>query len=499
VTVNWADAGYFLPEGVMALTFLACVVLDLVYRGKRHHVTALALWGGTVLSLAVAVSRPPQGSHFIFGQMVVVDEFAHFFRVLFLGITLLVTAMSWASREIMGRDREHQGEYYSFLAVLCLGMMVMAESTDLLMLALSIELVSVTSYIMAGYARFSLRSTEASLKYVLYGAVSSGVMLFGAAIFFGLTGQTGFTGIQAALSSMAGQPGHDLALLVATLFVLAGIGYKISAVPFHFWAPDVYEGSPTPITALFAAGPKAAGFALLIRFFYTTLVQPAAGPGTLAVLDQIQWPWLLALMSAVTMTYGNLAALRQDNIKRMLAYSSIAHVGYLLMGFVLLSEAGLQAILFYLLVYALMNLGAFLVVIALNNRMGSENIEDYAGLGYREPLVAVAMTTFLFSLTGLPPTAGFIGKFYLFAAVVENGMWWLALLGVLNSVISLYYYMRVPKAMYFTHTPQQGGLGLARMHVAILLLLAIPTVLLGLYWSPFKALADSSLRRLMGG
>jgi NADH-quinone oxidoreductase subunit N len=498
VNLRWSDTVYFLPEAVMALTFVVCVVLDIIARGRRNRLTVLALWSGTVLSLALALADPPRGSHPIFGQMVVVDPFAHFFRVLFLIVTMLVTAMSYSSREIMGEDREHKGEYYSFLAALCFGMMVMAESTDLLMLVLSIELVSVISYIMAGYARFSLRSTEASLKYVLYGSVSSGVMLFGAAIFFGLTGQTGFVAISAKLAALPAQQ-TGLALLVATLFVLAGIGYKISAVPFHFWTPDVYEGSPTPITALFAAGPKAAGFALLIRFFYTTLVQQTHGVEGLRVVEQIQWPWLLALMSAVTMTYGNLAALRQQNIKRMLAYSSIAHVGYLLMGFVLLTEAGLQAILFYLIVYAIMNLGAFLVVIALNNRVGSEDIDDYAGLSSREPLVAVAMTIFLLSLTGLPPTAGFIGKFYLFAAVVKSGMWWLALLGVMNSVISLYYYMRIPKAMYFASTQETGGLGLARAHIVILVLLALPVVLLGLYWSPFKAMADESLRRLLWG
>jgi NADH-quinone oxidoreductase subunit N len=193
--------------------------------------------------------------------------------------------------------------------------------------------------------------------------------------------------------------GSELTILVAVLFLMAGIGYKISAVPFHFWTPDVYEGAPTPVTAFFAAGPKAAGFALMIRFFYTALVQPQSGGAEIATLTQLQWPWVLGILSAVTMTWGNLAAVRQENVKRLLAYSSIAHVGYLLMGFVLLTESGLSAIMFYLLVYALMNLGAFLVVIALNNRLNSENIEDYAGLGYREPLLAGSMTLFLFSLT----------------------------------------------------------------------------------------------------
>jgi NADH-quinone oxidoreductase subunit N len=394
----------------------------------------------------------------------------------------------------MGTDRENQGEYYGFLAVMCFGMMVMAEATDVLMLALSIELVSITSYVMAGYARFSLRSTEASLKYVLWGAMSSGVMLYGISILFGITGETGFVAIREQLAAGAG---HEVALLVAMIFILAGIGYKISAVPFHFWTPDVYEGAPTPVTALFAAGPKAAGFALLIRFFYTTLIQPT-GDGNVTLLENIQWPWLLAILSAVTMTWGNLAAMRQENVKRLLAYSSIAHVGYLLMGFVLLTQAGLSAILFYLLVYALMNLGAFLVVIALNNRLHSEQIEDYAGLGFREPVLAVAMMVFLFSLTGLPPTAGFVGKFYLFAAAGQSGLWWLAIIGVLNSVVSLYYYMKIAKAMYFTTSESTGRLGLAPAHLILVVVLAVPTVVLGLYWGPVKALADQSLAFLFG-
>ena len=493
---QWSDVGYFWPELIMALCFLACVLVDMTTRGKRHELTLGVLLAGCVVALVAAVVKPPVGSHMIFGQMVVVDSYAHFFRFVFLLITLITGIISWSSREIMGRDRENQGEYYSFLAVVCFGMMIMAEANDLLTLALSIELVSLTSYILAGFARFSLRSSEASLKYVLWGAVSSGFLVYGASWFYGLTGQTTFAGIGAAL---VGLQGADLTILVALLFILAGIGYKISAVPFHFWTPDVYEGSPTPITAFFAAGPKAAGFALMIRFFYVSLVQPHVAGGTLVSLSQVQWPWILGILSAVTMTWGNLAALRQNNVKRMLAYSSIAHVGYLLMGFVLLTESGLSAILFYLLVYALMNLGAFLVVIALNNRLDGENIEDYAGLGFREPFLAAAMMLFLFSLTGLPPTAGFVGKFYLFAAAVQSNLWWLAIFGVINSVISLYYYMRIARAMYFVETTERGSLGLARAHVVMVLVLAVPTLVLGLYWGPLKAIADRSLGGMLGG
>ncbi len=491
---TWLDLSYYIPELIMLGTFIGCLLLDLILP-RRTSLVFGKLIVGTVLATIVALVRPPVGEHYIFGQMMVVDDFSHFFRLVFLGITLVTAIFSYSSREIMGRDRENQSEYYAMLALMAFGTMSMASATDLIMLALTIELVSITSYVMAGFARFSLRSSEAAMKYVLWGAVSSGVMFYGISLFYGLTGATGFDAIREGL---AASQANDVTILVAILFVMAGIGYKISAVPFHFWTPDVYEGAPTPVTALFAAGPKAAGFALMIRFFYTTLIGGDGGTG-LQVLRDVQWDMVLAVLSAVTMTWGNLAAIRQDNVKRLLAYSSIAHVGYLLMGFVLLTQSGLQAILFYLLIYAIMTLGAFLVVIALNNRLGSEDIEDYAGLGFREPLLAASMFVFLISLTGLPPTAGFIGKFYLFAAVGEMGMWWLAILGVLNSVVSLYYYMRIAKAMYFTPATDQGPLGLAVPHVVLVVLLVIPTVIFGVYWAPLKGLADRSVTGFWGG
>ncbi len=491
---TWSDAAYFGPEAVMGLTFLLCVLGDLVTRGRRHVVPFGTLLVGTAISLVLALLHPPVSSHAILGQMVVVDGFAHFFRLLFLGITFVTALLSWSSREIMGRDREHQGEFYALAAMLCFGMMVMAESADIVMLALSLEAVSITSYILAGFARFSFRSSEAALKYVLWGAVSSAVMLYGLSLFYGLTGATSYEGIRAGLSG--GQGG--MALLVAILFVMAGIGYKISAVPFHFWTPDVYEGAPAPVAAIFASGPKIAGFALMIRFFYVALVQDDS-QGTLALLDDVQWPWVLAIISAATMTLGNMAAIRQNSVRRLLAYSSIAHVGYMLMGFVVLSANGLAAVLFYLFVYAIMTIGAFLVVVALNNRVSGEEIDDYAGLGFREPLVAAMMFLFLISLTGLPPTAGFIGKFYLFAAAGEAGLWWLAILGVLNSVVSLYYYMRIARAMYFTPPELSGRVGLAQAHLILLVVLAVPTLVLGVFWSPLKEFADQSLRMLLGG
>jgi NADH-quinone oxidoreductase subunit N len=340
---------------------------------------------------------------------------------------------------------------------------------------------------MAGYMRGSLRSTEASLKYMIFGAMSSGIMLFGMSLLYALTGSMTFEGIRDVLMSGNADP---LALLATTAMMLAGHGYKIAMVPFHFWAPDVYEGAPTPIAAFFRVGPKAAGFALMIRFFYTSM-QP--------VVDQVDWPMLIAVLSVATMTWGNLAAVRQDNVKRMLAFSSVAHVGYLLMAFLMLTDQGLQAILFYLLIYSIMNLGAFLFVVAVNNSLKSEHLSDYAGLGFRAPWAALTMVIFLFSLTGLPPTAGFIGKFYLFAEVMRQEWYWLAIVGVLNSVVSLFYYMKIVKAMYFAPVADDAPVvKIPVLHMVCLAVLAIPTLVLGLYWGWFKALADQAVTVIAG-
>ena len=494
---SWGDLRHFLPEATLAATFLAALLADLLVRGRRPAVPFAVALGGCLLSLALGVAGLPDAAHGILGASVVVDGMAGFFRILFAFVAAVTILFSWASEEIMGSRRENKGEFYALTALMAFGMCVMAEARDLIMLYLSLELTSLSSYVMAGYMRTSLRSTEASLKYVIFGAVSSGIMLYGLSLLYGLTGATTFEGIRLALQHGRAD---NFALLVVMIMVMAGMGYKIAAVPFHFWCPDVYEGAPTPVAALFSVGPKAAGFALMIRFFYTTLLAPGGAglPGTL--VGPADWPLLVAVLSVVTMTYGNLVALRQTNVKRLLAYSSIAHVGYLLMGFIMLTKAGLAAIMFYLLVYALMNLGAFLFVIALNNRLHSEEIDGYNGLGSRAPLAALMMTIFLFSLTGLPPTAGFIGKFYLFAEVVNRQYFWLAVIGALNSVVSLFYYMKIARAMWLT-APREGAAGplrLAPSHTAVLVLLGAPTLILGVYWSPLKALADRAISSFAG-
>ena len=329
------------------------------------------------------------------------------------------------------------------------------------------------------------------MKYVVYGATASGVMIYGFSLLFGLTGTTQIAeiGRSLALGKAA------LPLYLAAVMVTVGFGYKIAAVPFHMWSPDVYEGAPIPVTAFLSVGPKAAGFAVLVRFFYTVFASPDAVAGW-RLSSAVDWTFLFAVLSAATMTVGNLVAIGQRNVKRLLAYSSIAHAGYMLMGFVLLTPAGLKAILFYLVVYLFMNLGAFYVVILVANGTRSEQIADYSGLGSRAPFAAVCLAIFLFALTGIPPFSGFIGKVYLFAEVIHRGIYWLVLVAAINSAISLYYYARIVKVMFLEDAKESAELPLPAFPKAVLFLLVLPTLVLGVYWEPVSRVAANSVKLL---
>jgi NADH-quinone oxidoreductase subunit N len=285
--------------------------------------------------------------------------------------------------------------------------------------------------------------------------------------------------------------------MLAAVMVTVGFGYKIAAVPFHMWSPDVYEGAPTPVTAFLSVGPKAAGFAVLVRFFYTVFAAPDAAGGMWHLTSSVDWTFMFAVLSAVTMTVGNLVAISQKNVKRLLAYSSIAHAGYMLMGFVLLTAAGLKAILFYLVVYLFMNLGAFYVVVLVENGSRDEDISHFSGLGTRAPFAAISLAVFLFALTGIPPFSGFIGKVYLFAEVIHQGIYWLVLVAAINSVVSLYYYARILKVMFLEDSTETGELSVGFVPRIMLAILVVPTLLLGVYWEPVIRIAESSVRILI--
>lgn len=488
---NLLSLHFFLPELIIIGTILVVIIADLILKRQHSNRTAYIAFAGTAGAF-IALLLEQVAPRALFSQTIAVDPFGTFFKVIFLIAILFVIAISFKTNEL---NNYRFGEYYSLILTMLLGMFLMASSIDLIMIYLSLELVSITSYILAGYQKNRARSNEAALKYVIYGGVSTGIMLYGFSILFGLTGTTKIAEIHQVLLASDYSP---LTLVVAILFILAGFGYKIASVPFHFWSPDVYEGAPTPITALLSVAPKAAGFAVLIRFFNVTLVGSATpNMGQWFALGSLPWPQILAAISAMTMFLGNLVAIRQDNVKRMLAYSSIAHAGYILMGAVVLNQQGLFAMMYYLFVYLFMNLGAFLVVIIISNTYGTENIEEYRGLGFKVPYLGVIMTIFMFALTGLPPTGGFVAKFYLFSALINAGsqFYWLAVVGIINSVISFYYYARIVKMMFLQDAPE--GLEVKKGHpwmTTVLTLLVIPTLLLGIYWESIATFTQNSLK-----
>jgi NADH-quinone oxidoreductase subunit N len=414
--------------------------------------------------------------------MFVHDGFTTFFTILFCAIGALSVLLSW---DYVRRTRLQQAEYYALMLLATLGMIVMAASNDLITIFLGLELMSIALYVLVGFRHGHLESNEAALKYFLLGAFASGFLLYGIALLYGATGTTQLPKMAEFLadSPLAANP----LLIVGGLLVLVGFGFKIAAAPFHMWTPDAYEGAPTSVTAFMSAGAKAAGFAALLRFAFIVM------PGI-----QADWKNLLAAVAMITMTVGNITALLQNNLKRMLAYSSIAHAGYLLVAVVAGGPDGAAAALFYLAVYAVMNLGAFGVI----TRLGRDQeervlISDLAGLGFRQPAIGLAMTLFMLSLGGIPPTAGFMGKIYVFGVALKAGWVPLVIVGVLNSVISVFYYLRVTVALYMEE-PQGEPTGLSWAPAALLALAV--TFGLTLWWGvsaqDLLAFAQTSVRGL---
>ncbi len=489
---------YFYPEIALTITFFALLLADLFSKRRNYLLPAISLAGFLLTGYFLIFTPDAQGFLFATGRanlgLYIVDPFAFFFKVLILLSMIYTILFSLSSKEIL-ESKENRGEYYVLLTSFALGTFLLTSTIDLLMMYLSFELVSLSSYVLAGFTRKVPRSSEASLKYIIFGAVASGAMLFGISILYGLTGTTNIYFINFVLTN---QNISSLALVVAGLLIIGGIGFKISMAPFHFWTPDVYEGAPITITAVLSVASKAAGFAVLIRFlkvmfidFTTTNLQSSMW----TILPQFKWNEIIAGLAVLTMTLGNLAALWQSNMKRMLAYSSIAHAGYMLSGFVILDNQGIMAILIYFVMYLFMNLGAFFVVMLISDKLGSEEMDDFTGLGYRAPYLTVALTIFLISLTGIPPTAGFVAKLYLFGALVKANWIWLAVVGVLNSVVSLYYYLKVVKNMFLRDSTEiKFDYNLEVGNVVLSLTLLIPTLLFGIYFKPIVEFAEQSIK-----
>jgi NADH-quinone oxidoreductase subunit N len=475
--VNFGALG---PTLVLLAAATLVLVLDLLPpRTDKTHLAVVSL-AGVVGALLMALTRWGHDQRG-FRDMVVLDNYALFMSVVICYAVALVILLSI---DYLRREGVQSGEYYALVLFSASGMMLMASANDLIVVFLALELMSLCLYVLAGLFKQRLESTEASMKYFLLGAFASSFLLYGIALTYGATGSTSFARIASATAANA----HDVVFLAGLGLMLVGLGFKISAAPFHMWVPDVYQGAPISVTTLIATGSKAAGFAALLRLLLGAL--RAAQP---------DWSPLMWALAVVTMTLGNVAAIAQSNLKRMLAYSSVAHVGYMMVGLVAGGAPGAGAILYYLLAYTFTTAGTF-GVLSLCERAGEEavEVEDYAGLGRRHPLLAGMLTLFLLSLVGIPPLAGFVGKFYLFGAAVQSGFLWLAVIAVLNSAVAAYYYLRVIVYMYMkepegagaTLTPSfAGGVALAVAAVGI--------VLLGVMPAPFAELAQTAVAPLL--
>ena len=407
ISSNLQGFVFIAPEIILTLAVIILLVLAVVlpYERLRLFFTLMAM---TALACALVSLRllPSSATSFAFlSDLFVWDRLTHFFNIFFILAGAFTVLLNHGNKEI--GNSEYTETTLLVLSV-SVGMMLLTAAADLLMIYVAFETMGILSYLLVGIKTKDVRGGEAALKYVLYGAFTSGIMLFGFSLLFGLAGTTDLAEISRLIAAV-NQSQYRLLFVVAVLFFLVGLLFKTASFPFHFWCPDVYEGAPTSITAFLSVGPKAAGFALFIRLFYP-LFASVSGASAYQAVSGLNWPIILAWISAITMTLGNLAAIQQNNLKRLLAYSSIAHAGYLLMGIVALSNLGLEAVLFYLVVYLFMNLGAFAVITAVVQAGGGEGIQSYRGLGSKEPFVCIAMAIFLFSLIGIPPFAGFVGR-----------------------------------------------------------------------------------------
>jgi NADH-quinone oxidoreductase subunit N len=429
-----------IPEMCLAGTAIAVILLDLVIarKGILQVISIAALVAAIVVSVTLWGKADPD----IFNGMLRADQFAIFFKVLFSGAAILVLL---TTKDYVSKIARFQGEYYALILLSVVGMMLMAASRDLITIYVSLELTSISLYALVGFLK-DPKSSEAGLKYLLLGAIASAILLYGMALIFGITGETRLAEIASALP--AGRIWDNPLLLLGVMFMVGGFGFKIATVPFQMWVPDVYEGAPTTVTAYLSVASKAAGFAVILRVFLE-----AFGGDILP-----DWAMIFAVLGAISMTVGNVIAISQSNIKRMLGYSSIAQAGYLMVGLAAATRIegvddpalfGPTGLVFFLGCYALANLGAFIAIIAITNKTNSDAIDDFAGMGSRAPVISLALTLCLISLTGVPPTAGFLAKLYLFNAAVHHDLVWLVIIGVINSAVSAYYYLRVVKVTWF--------------------------------------------------
>ncbi len=476
---------HIFPEMFIFGIGLLMIAFDMFLPDNRKKLTA---WFGVVSLALVCVylihpSYPAASkvSPFI-SQMVVTDHYSQFFRFLFCfgGILVLILAVRYVDLKL------YIGEFFALVVLSIPAMMFLVGTTNLLMIYLNIEYIGICSYVLCAYRKDDPKSSEGAIKYLIMGATASAFLVYGMSLLYGLSGSLDINIITTAI---AGSNASSKIMLITFTLLLTGFGFKVAMVPFHFWSPDAYEGAPTPATAYFSVLPKAAGIAVLIRVFLT--LYPRTG---------VEWIQVLVVISIITMTVGNVVAILQTNIKRMLAYSSIAHVGYILIGVIVagalgkdtpLGRQGILAVLIYIAAYLLMNLGAFAVIIGVSNKTGSDEIDSYAGVGRRFPFLALCMVIFLLALAGIPPTAGFTGKFFIFKAAIEAKMYLIALVGIANSVVSVFYYWNIVRIMYIV----EPGTDLppARTAIPLTIVIVITTaaiLYLGLFFQPLIDIAN---------
>lgn len=470
---------FSMPEIIVLAGACLLILLDLLlYKNQKHIIAYLSLF---VIIIAAAGSWIIAGSSVhIFDRMFVVDGYSTFFKMVLYLATFLAVLLSINYIRIEGVEH---GEYYILMLFALSGMMIMVSGTDLLSIYVGLELMALSIYVLTGFMQYSERSNEASMKYVILGAFSSGILLYGISLVYGVTGSTQMEEIATALKRQESPDSIDLALVLAIIFLIAGFGFKVAAVPFHMWAPDVYEGAPTSITAFMSVGPKAASFAVLLRVFIEAL-------GSVST----SWITLVAGLSVLTMAVGSIIALAQTNIKRMLAYSSIAHAGYALLGLVAGGPDGIASVMLYMLIYTFMNMGIFGTIILLRKgNFKGENIEDYTGLSKVNKAAAFLMLIFLFSLAGIPPTAGFVGKFYIFMGLIRSGFVSLAIIAVIMSAISAYFYIRIVMLIYMKEPTHEFDLARSPANSIALAIATIGTLIIGILPAWFLDMVKSSI------
>ncbi len=459
-----------LPEILLVVLAGLIMAFDAIWKPQIKRSLGWIAAGGLLVVMVVSlfVSIPPAQGRLIFGGMLRQDWLSFAFNIVFM-FAAAITALF--AMDIKGVGQK--GEFYVLMLISTLGMSLMASAADIIMLYLAIETTSIPMYILAGFMTHDDRSTESGFKYLLFGAASSTIMLYGFSLLYGFTGQTNIYQIAMSFYSLEFP---KIAVIGSLLLILVGFGFKISAFPFHFWAPDVYEGAPTPIAGFLSTASKAAGFVVVLRVLVAVFT-PSAAP---------DWINMLAIVSVLTMTVGNVLAIVQKNIKRLLAYSSIAHAGYILIGVVAVSQLGMTSVVFYLIAYLITNLAAFGIVMTFSQVVGSDDILAYSGLSRRKPWLALAMLVAFLSLAGMPPLAGFVAKIFVFAAAVKTGLVWLAFVGVLNSIVGLYYYLTVLKYVYLYRSDDEDKpLPISRPYTIALSILIFGIILVGTLFGPW--------------